>query len=483
MATKGRYRPDWTIGTLTLVEGEKEFTTTGSALEVAGIQPGDSIITASGLTLIIESITGQNSGTLMHPCSMIAAGADQPLRIRYQPEGSRLAGMAASLFQRMGSGALYSLGELEGEEGQFLRFLAPGVLEAVAGENLGSLAALELVKNNVLGVDNDGKLTMMPREKALLYGAAQTLTPAERGQAVANIGAGVLAGFRNKIINGGFDIWQRGTVFSYPGNSLFLADRWRIAFDVPGVFNVVRGDAGAITLRGSPNYYLAWVQTDGPPAQFRALMHRVEGVETLAGKTATFTLTGWCDIDRTLTVEFRQHFGDGGSPLVTTGHVPFSLKTTPSTTSVVVDIPPITGKTRGTGANFLEIVIYMPASGAFTTNLARISLVEGDAREEEDPFSPRHIALETMLCERYARSIKVRALESAQFAGWWVQAASAYPKMRTQPTYSTFVEYAGGVNLPLQEDNAENGFLSLRTQASAAGAAEFLARAFLEAEL
>jgi hypothetical protein len=41
---------------------------------------------------------------------------------------------------------------------------------------------------------------------------------------VASINAGPLAGMRNAIINGNFDIWQRGT--SFTGSGYGSADRW-----------------------------------------------------------------------------------------------------------------------------------------------------------------------------------------------------------------------------------------------------------------
>jgi hypothetical protein len=44
---------------------------------------------------------------------------------------------------------------------------------------------------------------------------------------VAALGsAGVSTGFKNKLINGDFKIWQRGTSFSAPSNGAATADRW-----------------------------------------------------------------------------------------------------------------------------------------------------------------------------------------------------------------------------------------------------------------
>ncbi|WP_418459964.1 hypothetical protein ACNT8L_06105 [Brucella intermedia] len=105
-------RPDYVTGSLTLTSGSANFTTSGSALQAAAVQAGDEIITRSGNVLIIASITGQNSGTLMQPCPASAAGAGQPLRIRFQPDGSRYQGAARDLIEKLASGNLEALAGL-----------------------------------------------------------------------------------------------------------------------------------------------------------------------------------------------------------------------------------------------------------------------------------------------------------------------------------------------------------------------------------
>jgi hypothetical protein len=45
-----------------------------------------------------------------------------------------------------------------------------------------------------------------------------------------NLGVDILAGYRNKLINGNFDIWQRGTSFTIAAGEFgYTADRWIIS--------------------------------------------------------------------------------------------------------------------------------------------------------------------------------------------------------------------------------------------------------------
>ena len=176
-------RPDWTAGTLTLVAGSKDFTTTGSALETAALQAGDAIITTTGYVLIIEAITGQNSGTLYAECPMAAAGIDQPLRIRYQPDGSRVQGAMRMVRELLTSGNLEAFAALVGEEDAVPVFVGPGVIKLVpksefgpddTNGNLAAIARLDSIANltelaslakaneQFVVMDADGKIAIVP---------------------------------------------------------------------------------------------------------------------------------------------------------------------------------------------------------------------------------------------------------------------------------------------------------------------------------
>lgn len=130
-------KPDWTLGTLTLIAGSAAFTTTGSALKSADIQGGDTLITQSGLVLVIATITGENSGTLYMPCPSVAAGFDQPLRVRYQADGSRLPAATRHLINELSSGNLYAFSQLLGGVDKVPYFTGAGVMDLIDLSSLG----------------------------------------------------------------------------------------------------------------------------------------------------------------------------------------------------------------------------------------------------------------------------------------------------------------------------------------------------------
>lgn len=159
-------RPDWNVGTITLTANSANFTTTAAMLTTSAAEPGDMIITPSGSALIIATITGQNSGTLMLPCPSAAAGANLPLRIRFQPDGSRFQAafrLASALFT---GGNVEALANLPGEAGKMPVFTGPGALElrdylADPNGSLAGLSALTLAARQILQADANGKLSAL----------------------------------------------------------------------------------------------------------------------------------------------------------------------------------------------------------------------------------------------------------------------------------------------------------------------------------
>lgn len=249
------------------------------------------------------------------------------------------------------------------------------------------------------------------------FGAAQALTDAQKGQARANAGVDAVAGFRNKLINGNFDFWQRDTSQTVSGYG--SCDRWnngntgstkttsRQAFTV-----------GQTDVPGGPTYYCRTAVTSVAGASNLVTQgQQIEGVQTLAGKTYTLTFWAKADAAKNIAVEAVQDFGTGGSPSAAVtgiGSQLVALTTAWQKKSVLITMPSVSGKTLGTNGNDKTAInFWFDAGSSFnarsanlgqqsgTFEIARVSLVEGDARAEADPFSPRHWQQELALCQRY----------------------------------------------------------------------------------
>jgi len=211
-----------------------------------------------------------------------------------------------------------------------------------------------------------------------------------------------LSGFRNKIINGDFDIWQRATTFALTGGQ-YTVDRWVCL--VTGAATVSRQSftLGQTDVPGNPAYFLGWNITTN--SGLNGIEQRIEGVKTLSGRTATITFYAKV-ASGTLSLPFKlvQNFGSGGSPSadVTTDVATASLTTSWQKFSTSVAIPSISGKTLGSNVND-KLELFFDATGLGTPNIhiAHVSIVEGDATGETDPFSPRHPQQELALCQRY----------------------------------------------------------------------------------
>lgn len=205
---------------------------------------------------------------------------------------------------------------------------------------------------------------------------------------------------RNVLINGGLDIWQRGTTNQAPNIGGYVADRFRCDWNGNAAVSISRQSfvPGQTELAGEPAYFLRWQQTTaGVGATEHKISQAIESVRTLAGKTATFTFWARSDAPRALKVAFAQIFGANGSEPVTKVVDVFQLNTAWTKYSATFHVPTIAGKMLGTN-DCLRLAFDLPLNVVQTVDLAQIQLEEGPV---STPFDYRPAAEELMLCQRY----------------------------------------------------------------------------------
>jgi len=130
-------RTDTTTGTITLTSGSAAFTTVGTNLITRGHLPGDEIYSvATGAWLIIETITGENTGTLRYNCPAACAGTGLPVNIRFQADGSRVSAQARNLIDKLGNGNIEALSGLTGAANYLAMFTGPGAMSLISKAEL-----------------------------------------------------------------------------------------------------------------------------------------------------------------------------------------------------------------------------------------------------------------------------------------------------------------------------------------------------------
>lgn len=209
----------------------------------------------------------------------------------------------------------------------------------------------------------------------------------------------------NYIINGAFDIWQRGTSFSATSTSLYTADRW-VMSNNGGTSSVTRqtftpGTAPVAGYEG--RYFLRHAVTTIGTISTLGTSHRIEDVRTLANQTATVSFWAKADASRVMTVRFDQDFGTGGSPssyVVGTGQN-VTLTSSWVRYSLTFNIGSISGKTIGTGDNSKTVLVTETA--AATGSYVDIWGVQVEAGSVATAFRRNANSLQGELaaCQRY----------------------------------------------------------------------------------
>ncbi|ANY70406.1 hypothetical protein BBD42_30850 [Paenibacillus sp. BIHB 4019] len=232
---------------------------------------------------------------------------------------------------------------------------------------------------------------------------------------------------RQAIINGNFDVWQRGTSFANPSNGLYTADRYQVSSGsdggtFPAITHLRAETAGLV----ADSFYFYRMIFGGAGASLGNLSYYWlrqkidQGTRYLCGASKKVTVSFWARSDipgKKIGLHIQQYYGSGGTPsaLETINGTNWTLTANWNKYSLTLDTNTLVGKTFGTNNDDYLIVnlMYQWGSGyaaragasaaegfgaAGNVDVTQIQVCSGDAAL---PFQPKSFVDELALCQRY----------------------------------------------------------------------------------
>lgn len=211
---------------------------------------------------------------------------------------------------------------------------------------------------------------------------------------------------KNKILNGDFSIWQRGTSFNVNGATTYTADRMVNYYNGTPSITVSRQSftPGELTVATSPFYYRFAQTTAGTGMTYSSLCAQfVEDVRTLQG-TVTFSFYAKSSISTTqLAIGIFQAFGTGGSS-TTFQYAPgnVTISTSWQRYSVTITLESLAGKTIGANS-CLQPSIEFASPSRNVVQTVDIWGIQLEAGSVATPFTTAtgNPASELVACRRY----------------------------------------------------------------------------------
>lgn len=318
-----------------------------------------------------------------------------------------------------------------------------------------------------------------------------------------SLNGGPLGGMQNAIINGSFDVAKRGTSVVAGTGFKYMTDRWaRVSAGSTMAYSRQEFATGTTLPPGNTRYYGRFtVVSVAGATNYAAVYQAMEDVKTYAGKTVTATFYAKADAAKNIGFELYQWFGLGGSPssaITGIGAQQCALTTSWQRFDILVNVPSISGKTRGTDNNdHLELVFWLDAGSTFasrassigqqsiTFDMTRVSIREGDCRNEVDPFCPRNIQVEEDLCARFFQTYTSLLVSGYNTSGNAIYAEVVFsPQMRSGNASPAFNLTAGAASnagsLALNTTTYQHALVRATITATGAGFMEYTLTADFE---
>ena len=263
---------------------------------------------------------------------------------------------------------------------------------------------------------------------------------------------------KNKIINGDFKVWQRGTSFSNPASGAYTADRFWNQYNGTGATRTISQQtftAGTAPVSGYEGqfFYRYNVSAVGTGNTYAFFGQPIEDVRTFAGQTVTVSFWAKADAARTLTIDFEQYFGGGGSASVYTSQVNNTLTTSWARYTATISVASISGKTIGTNS-YLSLRMLVPSATVLTVDVWGVQVEVGSTATAFQTATGT-IQGELAACQRYywrLTQVQSQGIYAAIGIGVIASSTLCYPQivfpteMRVRPTaleYANVIVYDG----------------------------------------
>lgn len=258
------------------------------------------------------------------------------------------------------------------------------------------------------------------------------------GGAVAPFVAG-----KNKLINGDFSQWQRGTSFNLSANNvIYTADRWYgfTSGTVTASVSQQTFTPGAAPVTGyEGKTFWRWTTTSQTSGGNNRWGQRIEDVRTLAGQTVTLSFWAKADASRVIQPVFYQETDGTGSSFTYGTNITLSTSWTRYTQTF--SLPSMSGKTIG--ANSMLIAFFdLPINVAMSIDFWGMQLEAGSVATPFTPAGGGFPGAELALCQRYyERTLSVIASYGSAYTATLMD--TYIPFKVTKRTAINSMDYSG----------------------------------------
>jgi hypothetical protein len=319
-------------------------------------------------------------------------------------------------------------------------------------------------------------------KKAFVYDGSQWVDIAQSTTDLsnyANLTTTPISGFRNAIINGGMDVWQRGTSSTSTSAAYLTADRWATWID-SGSGTVAQDTTNVpIGLRYGLKY------TSGGASGSCVFYHTIETANSvkLAGKYVTLSayLTGTTGKSVQMSLWYSTTTDNaftGSWTLVDASG--FSATGTSTRITLANKLIPSSAKT-------IQVRFYNldKLTNTQFTSVTGVQLEEGSIAT---PFEQRPIGTELALCQRYYQRINYNKLTAYSIFGFGAAesttSARVFYKLNEMRVLPSSVDFSSGLvvvdlvnsynltGLSIDGGRASSSFMSL-TATVASGLTQF----------